>query len=172
MQQKLPTIIALIIVTGFVGGAFVLNRPEDSESTETQKETTNVASPTASPVTSVAPTATGATASPTTASPTAASQSKYNDGSYTATGSYGSPAGNETIEIKLTIKGGVVTAASAVNKAEDRTSKNFQTQFIGSFSSAVVGKNIDELNLGKISGSSLTPKGFNNALASIKQQAS
>jgi hypothetical protein len=35
----------------------------------------------------------------------------------------------------------------------------------------VVGKNIDEVNLGKVSGSSLTPIGFNNAIEDIRSQA-
>jgi hypothetical protein len=35
----------------------------------------------------------------------------------------------------------------------------------------VVGKKIDEVQLTKVSGSSLTPQGFNDALAKIKAEA-
>jgi len=35
----------------------------------------------------------------------------------------------------------------------------------------VIGKNIADVQLSRVSGSSLTPEGFNNALATIKSQA-
>jgi hypothetical protein len=99
------------------------------------------------------------------------SGSDYANGSYTSTGRYVSPNGNEQIEVTLTLQDDIVTAANVVSKATNPNAKQFQGEFINSYKSQVIGKDIDSLNLGKISGSSLTPKGFNDALAKIKSEA-
>ena len=97
--------------------------------------------------------------------------SNYKNGTYTATGSYDSPAGMESINVSITLNNGIVTASSVTNMAGDRTSSRYQTRFIGGYQPYVVGKSIDSIKLGVISGSSLTPIGFNNALATIKAKA-
>ncbi len=56
-------------------------------------------------------------------------------------------------------------------EAENATSKQFQTKFAGGISDAVVGKSIDELNVSKVAGSSLTSTGFNAAIDDIKADA-
>lgn len=96
---------------------------------------------------------------------------KYKDGTYTATGSYDSPGGFDEIGITLTLKGGIVTSASAVPMPHDDTSARYQQKFLSGYQVLVVGKNIDTINLGKVSGASLTGIGFNSALAKIKAQA-
>ena len=95
----------------------------------------------------------------------------YKDGTYEATGAYRSPAGAETVPVKLTLKDGVITSVTVTPTATNPKSVRFQGLFIGGVNAAVVGKNINEVNLDKVSGSSLTPKGFNDALAQIKAQA-
>lgn len=100
------------------------------------------------------------------------SNSIYQNGTYYAEGSYGTPSGTETIGISLSISSGVVTSTSASNLGRNPNSKSYQNEFIAAYASSVVGKNIDDLNLGKVSGSSLTPIGFNNAVANIESQAS
>jgi uncharacterized protein with FMN-binding domain len=119
------------------------------------------------------PTATATSASNnSSASPAASvSGSDYADGSYTSTGRYVSPNGNEQIEVTLTLQDDIVTAANVVSNATNPNAKQFQGEFINSYKSQVIGKDIDSLNLGKVSGSSLTPKGFNDALAKIKSEA-
>ena len=97
--------------------------------------------------------------------------SVYKDGTYTTTGTYDSPAGYETIRVTLTLSHDIVTSASVTNMAGDHTSSRYQDRFIGGYQPYVVGKNINTINLGVISGSSLTPIGFNNALISIKAKA-
>ncbi len=105
--------------------------------------------------------------------PTTASQvaSMYKDGNYDATGSYVSPGGEEEIEVKVTLKDDVITDATAISKATRPESKNYQGQFVDGFKAQVIGKNINEVNLTKVSGSSLTPKGFNDAISKIKAEA-
>ena len=97
--------------------------------------------------------------------------SKYKNGTYTATGNYQSPSGLESIGVSLTIKGDIVTAASVTANASGGWSARYQQAFIGGYKSYVVGQSIDSISLGRISGSSLTPNGFNNALSQIKSQA-
>ena len=96
---------------------------------------------------------------------------KYKDGSYTAVGDYNSPGGAEQIGITLVLKNDVIVDATASPKATRPQSVNFQQQFSAGFKVMIVGKNIDEVSLDKVSGSSLTPKGFNDAIAKIKVQA-
>lgn len=97
--------------------------------------------------------------------------SDYKDGTYTAVGSYRSPAGPETITVTTTVKNDVITGVSVVPHATHQTSIRLQGLFIGGYQQYVVGKDIDSVKLGAVSGSSLTPIGFNDALAKIKAKA-
>lgn len=95
----------------------------------------------------------------------------YKDGTYSAMGDYFSPGGEEQIGVTLTLKDDVIVDASVVSKAENPNSIKFQGIFVSNFKPLVVGKKISDVNLTKVSGSSLTPKGFNDALAKIKVQS-
>ncbi len=100
-----------------------------------------------------------------------AGTSVYKDGTYTAVGSYDAPGGTEQITITLTIRNDIVTDASGVAGSYDRTSLRYENAFLSGFKQYVVGKNISSLQLGRVSGASLTPQGFNDALSQIKSQA-
>jgi uncharacterized protein with FMN-binding domain len=106
----------------------------------------------------------------TTVSTTSATPS-YKDGTYTAEGTYYSPAGLKAITVTLSLKDDLITDAVVVAEATDRESKRYQDKFISGFKQYVVGKNISTLSLSKVSGSSLTPAGFNKAVTTIKDQA-
>lgn len=97
---------------------------------------------------------------------------QYQDGSYEATGNYLSPGGQESIRVELTLENGVVTTAEVESLATRPESQEFQGQFVDNYQAQVLGRNIDELSLDKVAGSSLTPKGFNDALEKIKREAS
>jgi uncharacterized protein with FMN-binding domain len=56
------------------------------------------------------------TQAPLTAADTATSTT-YKDGTYNATGSYVSPNGEESIELTVTLKGGIITSTSVVGDA-------------------------------------------------------
>lgn len=99
------------------------------------------------------------------------SQSSYKDGTYTAVGQYHTPAGTENVEITLTLKDGLIVDASGANRARDRKSQKYVDMFLGGFKTLVVGKKISEVSLGKVSGASLTPKGFNAAVLKIRSEA-
>lgn len=95
----------------------------------------------------------------------------YKDGEYTALGNYTSPGGAETVDVKLTLKDDVVTAVSLTPKATRPISIKMQNTVATNVGALVVGKKLDEVILDKVSGSSLTPKGFNDAIAKIKVSA-
>lgn len=103
--------------------------------------------------------------------PQSASSGKYKDGTYKAVGTYDTPEGEESVTVSLTLKDGVVSDANVTANATGGRSLRYQQMFIGGYKAVVVGKSIEALSVGKVSGSSLTPIGFNNALSQIKTQA-
>ncbi|MEI6042458.1 MAG: hypothetical protein WCQ00_02740 [bacterium] len=99
------------------------------------------------------------------------STNNYKNGTYTADGTYGTPDGDVTIRVSLTIANNIITDSNVTSVSGDRTSVRYQEKFISGYKQYVIGKNIADLKLSKVSGSSLTPEGFNKALSSIKTQA-
>ena len=97
--------------------------------------------------------------------------SPYKDRTYTEIGNYVSPGGPREVNVSITLQSGVITDAEFEGLATDPTSMRFQKEFAENYESMVVGKNIDEVELTKIAGSSLTPIGFTDALEKIKAQA-
>lgn len=95
----------------------------------------------------------------------------YKDGTYTEDGDYTSPGGPQSVTVKLTLAGDKVTAVTVTGHASDPTAKSYQAQFVDGISAAVVGKDIDALNVSRVAGSSLTSGGFNAALKAIKADA-
>ena len=100
-----------------------------------------------------------------------ASTGDYSDGTYTADGSYQTPETVESISVTLTLADGVVTEVEVTGDPQARESEQYQGQFIEGISDEVVGKSLDELNVSRVAGSSLTSGGFNEAVESIKEQA-
>jgi uncharacterized protein with FMN-binding domain len=95
----------------------------------------------------------------------------YKDGTYSATGTYFSPGGKESLNINVTLDNDIVTTAAVESGANDSTATTYQDSFIGGYKSYVVGKKINTIKLSNVSGSSLTSQGFNNALKQIEQKA-
>jgi uncharacterized protein with FMN-binding domain len=111
------------------------------------------------------------TTTPVTTDDEDVTTSVYKDGTYTATGHYVSPAGPETIGVTLTLKDDVVTAVEVETHATNPNTANYQGQFAAGIEALVVGKKIQDLHITKVSGSSLTSKGFADAIAQIETQA-
>jgi uncharacterized protein with FMN-binding domain len=95
----------------------------------------------------------------------------YKDGTYTADGSYQAPSGTESITVELTLTDDKISDITVTPHATDPTAKGHQAEFVGGIADQVVGKDIDTLNVTKVSGSSLTSGGFKIAIAAIKEQA-
>ncbi|WP_263119301.1 hypothetical protein [Cellulomonas sp. RIT-PI-Y] len=100
-----------------------------------------------------------------------ASTGEYADGTYTAEGSYSSPGGEESIEVELTIADGVVTDVTVTPEATSGNAARFQQEFASGIADEVVGKELSDLSVDKVAGSSLTGDGFNAALDEIRADA-
>ncbi len=111
------------------------------------------------------------TASETGETTDTVSSSTYADGEYTATGSYTTPGGRESVTVTLTLDDDVVSAVSVDGSAEQGDSLRYQSEFIENIASQVVGVAIDDLDVSKVAGSSLTSSGFNDAISQIAAEA-
>lgn len=106
---------------------------------------------------------------PTNTSTTTATN--FKDGTYSANGSYQTPGGTESIDVSVTLSSGTITDAKVALNARGGEAEEYQSKFASGFKSQVVGKKINEVSLTRVAGSSLTPKGFNSAIADIENQA-
>lgn len=151
-KPKLNPAIAAIIVIVLVGlvasAAIVITNNSKNDSTTQEASTTDVNSTLESTDTS-----------------------RYKDGTYSATGSYISPGGRESIELTVEIKDGVIVSTSVKNGATDAEAEEHQTLFANNYKKLVVGKEVGTVKLSRVAGSSLTSNGFNDALNEIKDEA-
>lgn len=92
-------------------------------------------------------------------------------GTWTETGDYQTPGGRESVTVTLTAKDGSVTAVSVKGSGGTPNSQQYQGAFISGVSGEVVGKPLATLEVGAVSGSSLTGNGFNAAVEKIRADA-
>lgn len=131
-------------------------------------DTTSSAAPSAAPSSG---SASAAPSSGSSSSSAAAPSSGYKDGTFTQTAPYQTPGGQETVTVTATLKSGTVTAVTVTGSEGTPNSKHYVEAFKGGVSGEVVGKKIAGLKVGAIAGSSLTPNGFNAAVAKIAAAA-
>jgi uncharacterized protein with FMN-binding domain len=163
-QKKLAlaTMSGLSITVALAGCA------SDSSATTTGSDDTTTPSTSA---TSTPSASSSAAATDDSASGSSDSASTYTDGTYEATGTYTSPNGKEEIDVSLTLAGDVITAVTVTPEATNPNSVNYQNQFADGIAAVVVGKDIDEIDVSRVAGSSLTSGGFNEAVETIKSEA-
>ena len=92
-------------------------------------------------------------------------------GTWTESGDYATPGGTESVEVTLTAEAGTVTAVSVTGSGHTPNSRQYQQAFASGVSAQVVGKALDTLDVGAVSGSSLTSNGFDAALEKIRADA-
>ncbi|GAA3212150.1 hypothetical protein [Microbacterium terregens] len=142
-----------------VAGAFALaacsptDAPADAETAAPEPRSTTTAAP-------VSP----------DAAPSPA-DSTYADGTYTAEGSYATPESVETVVVTVSLEDDVITDVTVAGEPQKRESEEYQGRFIGGIADVVVGKDIDEISVSRVAGSSLTSGGFNQAIETIKSEA-
>ncbi|MEB7448526.1 hypothetical protein [Arthrobacter koreensis] len=113
------------------------------------------------------------TPAPAASSGAPATSGEYQDGEYTATGSYIPPSNTkEEVTVSLTLADGVVTDLQVSTSGNHPTSKRYQAEFTNGVQQEVVGKPLDEVKVDKVASSSLTSSGFNKAQDEIKSEAS
>jgi uncharacterized protein with FMN-binding domain len=154
-SNKLMASLALLVLIVVIVGVAIASKPKTATSVNTTSN--SVASSSNSN-------------QPATASKTGGS-SDYKDGTYMATGSYDSPGGTEKISVSLTLNKDVVSNVNAQSGANDPTAASYQSIFLSNYKKYVVGKKINAIKISNVSGSSLTSKGFEDALKQIEKQA-
>ncbi|MCU1438681.1 MAG: hypothetical protein JWP66_1768 [Naasia sp.] len=95
----------------------------------------------------------------------------YADGTCQAEGEYRSPGGEEPIGVSVTLEDDIVTAVEVTPRATDGNAEQYQGQFASGIAAEGVSKDIDELQVSRVAGSSLTSQGFTAALEAIKADA-
>jgi uncharacterized protein with FMN-binding domain len=93
----------------------------------------------------------------------------YRDGRYSATGWYGSLPSHQ--DVTLTIRDDTVTAVEITAPAEDDTSLGHQQRFAAALPDAVIGRDLDTLDIDRLAGASGCSEGFMNALVEIRSAA-
>jgi hypothetical protein len=96
---------------------------------------------------------------------------KLNDGIYNAQGSYRTPGGTESIALTVTLENSIIKDIDLEQQASGGDTEVYQAKFASGYKPLVIGKNIDEVKLTRVAGSSLTSNGFNEALKQIKLDA-
>ena len=113
----------------------------------------------------------GASSQPPASADAGSSSGTYKDGTYTAEGTYQTPETVEKISVTLTLESNKVTAVEVTGDPQARETEQYQSEFIGGIKDEVVGKNLDDLSVDRVGGSSLTSGGFNAAVAEIRTEA-
>lgn len=148
-------VVAVLLVGAGTGTVIWMNREDTSQDMSTMD---------------MEPSTLSSTPSTSTTTPVA-SDATYKDGTYSADGTYRSPGGNEKIGVTLTIAGDAISNVSITTYGSGSDAQGYQAQFKDGISAIVVGKKVNDVSVSRVSGSSLTSTGFNNALETIKSEA-
>ena len=163
-----PKIVGAGLMTLFLAVAvyiFIL-KPNDksttSSKTGTSQSTSSGSTKTSSNINS--------TTVPTTSNPSSAS-SQYKDGTYKASINYRLPSDINELNVTLIIKDGKVSSVATDSNYGDQESSRYISGFENKVQSAVKGKSLSSLSIGRIGGASLTSSAFEDAVAQIQNDA-
>lgn len=162
------SVAAVVIVGGL--GAYVLFGKSSATTPDNAAANTSTDA-TKELITTPSDTANSSGAADATTGTTQTQSSAYKDGTYTGTGSYETPETTEDLTVTLTLKNDIVTDVSFTGTQHVHETRQYQAQFASGYKQFVVGKNIDDISVSRVSGSSLTSGGFMAALAQIKAEA-
>jgi len=85
--------------------------------------------------------------------------------------SHGGSSANETIEVKIDLDGqNRISSVETTHSGSDRQSARYQQDFDSEYKQFVVGKSIDEVNISRVAGASLTTDAFMEAINQIKNE--
>lgn len=131
----------------------------------------DASTPTSPPSSSSAPPSAGPSSAAPSSDAPSTSGTDYADGTYTARGYYGGAPSYMTFTVAL--DDGVITDVSSELMPDNNdTSRGYQERFAAALPDEVVGRSVDEVEVGKLAGASSCGDGFNDALAQIREQAS
>lgn len=172
-QKMLLGLLVLVTLTLQGCGTQKTEITTDTQTTGQTTETTNTVdmdqTDTQSTTDSSVPLSTGNSQEASNIDPdTSVSSTVALNGTFHLTDTYQSPAGPEPLDATVTIENNVITAVEAKNVAHAAKSKMYQDMFIKGIAGQVVGKNIKDVQVTYVNGSSLTAKAFNKALHDLE----
>ncbi len=94
----------------------------------------------------------------------------FRNGSYATQSSYRTPNGTYQISVNLTVVNDKVTNSS-VSFDSKGARDSYSKRFSSSYQSALIGQDLGTASLSRVGGASLTTDAFNNAIDSIRSQA-
>jgi uncharacterized protein with FMN-binding domain len=96
---------------------------------------------------------------------------RYTDGTYVAEGGYTAPSGLAAITVSITVSDDAVSWVHVAPGTFVGDPFTFQDQFAKAVPDLVLGKDLDEVSVSRVAGSSLTSEAFNRAIDKIKTEA-
>ena len=105
-------------------------------------------------------------------SATAVVAAEFLDGIYSASSSYTVPNGDvEPISVEIELANNQITSLSFDVEASNGTSEQWQGRFTPLVEDAVVGEDLNEADVSRLGGASLTSAAFNDLLDDVRAQA-
>lgn len=98
-------------------------------------------------------------------------RSTLKDGVFTTKGTYSTPGGAESINLTVILKNDIIVNVELQQNASRGDSAIYQAKFASGYKPFVQGKDIKEIKLTRVAGSSLTSDGFNQAIENIRRDA-
>ena len=171
---KIPLIIGGLILVITIGAGITLALINANDSLNQAANSINDTSTSNSNSTNSANNiSSGGSESSTSNNSNNSSSLNFKDGTYSATGSYSTPDGSESITVKATIKNNNIEDVIVTSNAKDRESQQYNRLFISGIKGVVVGKPITtKFAPRNVNGASLTINGFDKAISNIRTQAS
>ena len=159
----LAAVIIILALVFLAGGTFggdgdpeIVSEVRSSTSVVSESSSSSADSTSSSLAGSV-----GSSSTSTNSAPVATSQS------YSVDVSYNSPAGPHDITANVTLNGTEITNASIEHDVSNPVSRGYLSSFEEGILEAVEGKDINEVDLDSVNGSSLTAGAFNKAMEQI-----
>lgn len=154
------SIVVVVLLAVAAAGVSVLTKSTpDTVATSTVTSSSSMTVQTSNPATS------------STSTPTMSMGAACKDGTYTANAPYLTPGGRDSLSVTLAVANNIVTSVSISQNPTSGDSERYQSAFERSYKTSVVGKDINSIDLSRVSGASLTSNGFNSALDTIKNNA-
>ena len=164
LRNKFTTMMAGLSATAAIAGCSATGEEEPN----TSEGASSSARASERTVTEPADSA-GAPGGDSTPSTSASRSGPYTDGEYIVDGEYG--VRGSSIGVRLTLEDGEITTVDVIPHAANETSRGLQQRFADAVPQLVLGRDIDDVRLDRVAGNSNTPKGFNDALEEIKDEA-
>ena len=96
---------------------------------------------------------------------------RYADGTYEAVGNYTAPSGLAGITVSIKVHNDAVSWVHVAPGTFVGDPFTFQDKFAKAVPDLVLGKDLDEVSVSRVAGSSLTSEAFNLAIDKIKTEA-